>query len=270
MTATSILLLLSLLLPAMAEDLRIDNPRHSTDDPQRRFREAGVTGCFLLSAIDGDSTLRIDAERCARRFTPASTFKILNSIIALEYGAVRDIDDTLRWDGRRHTIRSWNQDQCMRDAFQRSCVWFYQELARRIGADRMREAIAAVGYGNQDISGGIDQFWLDGSMKISADEQADLLRRLWNDDLPFSAASQRTVKQLMLLEETGRYTLRGKTGTAIRDGSWLGWLVGYVEQGGRTYVYVLNLEESGEGDLSTMRERRMELLRALLRDQGLL
>lgn len=265
MSAFHVFLLFAVMLP-------FASPTAATrgDDPQRRFHEAGVTGCFLLAPVDGDSVRRIDADRCARRFTPASTFKILNSMIALDNGAVRGIDDTLRWDGRMHSITSWNQDQCMRDAFQRSCVWFYQDLARRVGAERMREALAAVGYGNQHIGAKIDEFWLDGSMKISADEQAAFLRRLWKEELPFSTATQRTVKDLMLLERQDGYVLRGKTGTALRDGSWLGWLVGFVEQDGRAWVFVLNIEEQEGSDLSSMRSRRTDLARLLLRDHGLL
>jgi beta-lactamase class D len=240
------------------------------DDPQRRFREAGVTGSFLLCEVDGDSCLRIDPQRCARRFIPASTFKILNSMIALQYGAVTDIDDTLRWDGRKHFISSWNQDQSMREAFQRSCVWFYQELARRIGATRMQAAVKAAKYGNEDIGGGIDRFWLDGEMRISAEEQADFLRRLWKEELPFTEEVQRTVKELMLLEQTPEFTLRGKTGTAIRSGAVIGWFVGFLERNGKVYVYVLNVEHPETDDLGEMRNRRFELLRALLRDQGLI
>jgi beta-lactamase class D len=240
------------------------------DDPQRRFREAGVIGCFVLSDIEGDSTLRVDPQRCARGFTPASTFKILNSMIALEYGAVEGLDDTLRWDGRMHGIRSWNQDQCMRDAFQRSCVWFYQELARRVGEKRMDAAVRAAKYGNADIGGGVDRFWLDGALRISADEQADFLRRLWKERLPFSSEVQRTVKDLMLLEQKDSYTLRGKTGTAIRGEKVIGWLVGFLERGDRVHVFVLNVEESDAKDLSGSREKRMALLATLLRDQGLI
>ena len=240
------------------------------DDPSRHFRAAGLTGSFLLQEMDGDRVLRIDAERCARRFTPASTFKILNSIVALEHGVVRGLDDTLRWDGTKHFIASWNQDQCMRDAFQRSCVWFYQELARRVGESRMQAAVDAAAYGNQDISGGIDRFWLDGALRISSDEQADFLTRLWKNTLPFSSAVQQTVKDLMLLERTAEYTLRGKTGTALRGDTVIGWIVGYLERGARTYVYVLNVEHPDSENFGAMRNTRFDLLRALLRDQKLL
>ncbi len=240
------------------------------DDPERHFREAGVTGSFLVCEISGDSCLRIDPERCARRYTPASTFKILNSLISLEYGAVRGLDDTIRWDGTKHGIESWNQDQCMRDAFQRSCVWFYQELARRIGEKRMSEIVASVAYGNADIGGGIDRFWLDGELRISSEEQVAFLRRLWLETLPFSVGVQRTVKQLMVLEQDAEHTLYGKTGTAMRSGKMIGWLVGFIERSGSVHVYALNVETKDDGNLTGFLQQRLALTKALLRDQGLL
>ncbi|MBE0645807.1 MAG: class D beta-lactamase [Bacteroidetes bacterium] len=259
MPALPLLLLTALMLPL-----------HGGGDPERHFREAGVKGSFLLCELDGDSCLRINPERCAQRFIPASTFKILNSMIALEYGAVNGLDDTLRWDGTRYSIESWNQHQCMRDAFQRSCVWFYQELARRIGEKRMKAAVTAVGYGNTDIGGGIDRFWLDGALRVSSEEQLSFLRRLWKEDLPFSVDVQRTVKELMVLERTDAYTLRGKTGTAMRSDDIVGWLVGFLDRGDHVYVYVLNLELPDTDDLSGFLKIRYDLLRTLLHDQGLI
>jgi beta-lactamase class D len=242
----------------------------SSDDPGRHFREAGVTGSFLLCELDGDSCLRINPDRCAKRFIPASTFKILNSLIALEEGAVNGLDDTLRWNGRKHSIKSWNQDQCMRDAFQRSCVWYYQELSRRIGKKRMKAAVEASGYGNRDISGGIDRFWLDGALRISSEEQTAFLSRLWKETLPFSPEVQRTVKNLMLLEKTDEYSLYGKTGTAVRSDKMIGWLVGFIESHGTVYVYALNLETPDSGDMSKFWSMRLSLAKALLHDQGLI
>ncbi len=245
-------------------------PLHGGGDPERHFREAGLTGSFLLCELESDSCYRINPDRCAQRYIPASTFKILNSMIALETGAVSGLDDTLKWDGTKHAIESWNQDQCMRDAFQRSCVWFYQELARRIGETRMKEAVAAAGYGNMDIHGGIDRFWLDGALRISSEEQLTFLRRLWREELPFPREAQRTVKELMVLERTDEYTLRGKTGTALRSDDIIGWLVGYLERGGHVYIYVMNVQMPETDDLYGFVKKRHTLLRVLLRDQGLM
>ncbi|MFA6232747.1 MAG: class D beta-lactamase [Bacteroidota bacterium] len=266
MITLPIILLIAVFLP-----LRVGGGSgHGTDDPDRRFREAGVTGSFLLCELEGDSCLRINPDRCARSFIPASTFKILNSLIALEDGVIKGLDDTIRWDGKKRSIASWNQDQCMRDAFQRSCVWFYQELARRIGEKRMKNVVKTVEYGNGDIGGGIDRFWLDGALRISSEQQVAFLRRLWKETLPFSSKVQGTVKDLMLLEKSEEYTLRGKTGTAIRSGDMIGWLVGFLESRGKVYVFALNIEAPDQDDMSAFWTVRLTLTKALLRDQGLI
>ncbi len=261
-----ILLVTALLLPFHTVNLAASKG----GDPDRLFREAGVTGSFLLCSLDGDSCLRVNPERCAQRFIPASTFKILNSMIALEQRAVHGLDDTLRWNGKKYRIKSWNQDQCMRDAFQRSCVWFYQKMASRIGEKKMKAAVTASDYGNADIGGGIDRFWLDGALRISSEEQVAFLRKFWNKELPFSSAVQQAVKDLMLLEKTDDYTLRGKTGTAIRSDIMIGWLVGFLERGDKVYIFALNIEAPDSDDMSGFWSLRPKLVKALLRDEGLI
>ncbi len=73
----------------------------------------------------------------------------------------------------------WNEDLDMVSAFKYSAVWFYQELARRIGEAQMQHYVTLNHYGNENISGGIDRFWLDGEVRISADEQIELLKKLY-------------------------------------------------------------------------------------------
>ena len=233
------------------------------------FSTHGVTGSFILCSTDGDSCERIDADRCAQRFIPASTFKILNSLIALETGAVDGTGEVLPWDGRRHRITSWNQDQDMEHAFQRSCVWFYQELARRIGSERMQAWVDSCDYGNRDIGGGIDRFWLDGALRISQEEQIVLLRRLWHETLPFRRDVQQTVKRLMVLEKGEDYVLSGKTGLADLDGVFTGWLVGFIERGERSWCYALNIS-SADMEMTDFARLRHTILRALLEERSLL
>ncbi len=233
------------------------------------FARNGVEGCFVICPVDADDCDRLNADRCGERFIPASTFKILNSLIALETGAVKSTEDVLKWDGRTHRIRSWNQDQDMANAFQRSCVWFYQELARRIGSDRMQQYVNASDYGNADISGGIDRFWLDGALRISCDEQIALLRKLWKDALPFSAEVQRTVRQLMVLEHGDGYVLSGKTGLGDIDGTLYGWLVGFIEHEGTPYCYALNIA-SPSMEMYALAKLRHRLVRELLTERGLM
>lgn len=122
--------------------------------------------------LQRDRYIRYNSQRCKQRFIPASTFKIFNSLVALEVGAIANIDTAIPWDGKvNSSFPTWNQDQTMRTAFTRSVVWFYQDLARKIGKERMQQYIQAVSYGNQDIAERIDSFWLNGKLRISPEEQ---------------------------------------------------------------------------------------------------
>ena len=172
-----------------------------------------------------DDTLLVhNPTRADQEFLPASTFKIPNSLIALETGVIADEREVLKWDGQKRSVPEWNKDHDMRSAIAVSAVWFYQELARRVGAKRMQEWIDRIGYGNRDLSGGIDQFWLTGGLRITARQQIEFLRRLYADELPFSARTRRIVKDILVLERTAEYVLRGKTGLAGARPAG-GWLV---------------------------------------------
>ena len=121
----------------------------------------GREGCFVLYDAQTDIYLRYNPEGCAKRFSPCSTFKIANSMIALEIGVASGPEFSLKWNGVIYPIASWNRDQTMRSAFSDSVVWFYQEMASRIGPERMSDYVNRLDYGNGDVSGGITNFWLE-------------------------------------------------------------------------------------------------------------
>ncbi len=245
---------------------------YAQGDPERLqavFDGFGYEGAFILTTLEGDSTLRIHPDRCSMQYIPASTFKIPNSCIALETGVIDGIHDTLRWDGRKCSFKSWEQDMDMSVAFQRSCVWFYQELARRVGDDRMRNWLSAIDYGNRSMDGGIDRFWLDGGMRISPEQQIAFLRKLFTDALPFRHGVMAQVRELMVLERMDTHVLRGKTGWGILDGMHYGWLVGAVETNGQTWLYTTLIIRKN-ADTKTFPTVRFDITRALLREAGLL
>ncbi|HCA82683.1 MAG TPA: class D beta-lactamase [Flavobacteriales bacterium] len=169
-------------------------------------------------------------QRMVDRFIPASTFKIYNSLIALETGAVKSEKETFKWDGFDRGNGNWNRDQDMAFAFKNSTVWYYQQLARKIGWVKMEEHIKSIGYGNKNIDGGLEDFWIKGKLRISAKEQVELLKKLQADMLPFKKEHMLTVKKIMIQEETENYILRAKTGWGEQDGKNIGWYVGYVEK----------------------------------------
>jgi beta-lactamase class D len=237
----------------------------SEDRPKLEKYFQGFTGAFVLYDLTGQRYLRYNPERCSERFLPASTFKIVNSLIGLETGVIPDENYVIKWDGTKYDTPSWNQDHTLKTAIQNSVVWYYQELARRVGREKMQRYIDAVGYGNQDISGNIDSFWLDGALRISADEQVELLKRLYRDDLPFSQRSLKIVKEIMILENTDTYRLSGKTGSVWRVGTaYIGWFVGYVEEKGNVYFFAANIgSPSSEANGVKAQEITYDLLRGL-------
>ncbi|WP_307894536.1 class D beta-lactamase [Bacillus swezeyi] len=204
----------------------------------------GYDGTFILRNIKNGQTFVYNKERAYKRLTPESTFKVANALIGLQTGAVRDEYDVKRWDGIVREFDSWNRDHTLGSGMRESVIWYYQAMARDIGREHMEDWLRKISYGNQDISGGIDQFWLDSTLKISPLEQADFMEKLYEESLPFNKSVMKTVKRMMIQEETDSYILYGKTGTRLSDMK-LGWFTGVIKNGGRTYVFATNINGIG-------------------------
>lgn len=131
-------------------------------------------------------------------------------------------------------------------------------MVRDIGQEQMQDYVNRIGYGNRDISGGIDTFWLNSSLKISAEQQVDFTEKLVEEDLPFQKKTMKTVKRIMIDDEQDEYTVHGKTGTRLSD-TGLGWYVGYVETDQDTWVFATNVAGSG----ATAKQMTLETLKKM-------
>jgi beta-lactamase class D len=210
------------------------------------FASRAVDGTMVVYDESADRYQVFGRARAETRLSPASTFKLFNALVALDSGAVKDEYEVIRWDGVQHSIADWNRDHSLASGMKFSALWFYQEMARRAGAARMQQWIDKVGYGNRDIGGGIDQFWLGGKLRISAVEQVAFLRRLATGTLPFSPRAQETVRRIAIVESAPDYVIHAKTGWARKSDIGrtddLGWYVGWVERGGRRWFFALNID----------------------------
>ena len=211
----------------------------------------GHEGCFVLYATQTDSYIRYNSIACRERYSPCSTFKIANSMIALDTGVATGPDFTLKWNGSTYPFASWDRDQNMRGAFSNSVLWYYQEMASRIGPARMSNYVHRLNYGNGDTSGGITNFWLESTLQISAEEQVAFLRRLWANNVPVRKDAQRITRELMKLSiaADGRI-LYGKTGTggdARANEARLGWFVGCVEDGDHKIFFATRITGAPDG-----------------------
>jgi beta-lactamase class D len=240
-------------------------------------------GAFVLYDLKGDRYIRYNEARCRQRFSPYSTFKIPNSLIGLETGVIRDADFVIAWDRQKYPPQDdwtsepfshWKQDHTLRSAIKYSVVWYYRELARMVGEQRMKSYVDGFGYGNRDISGGLsspnmfEAFWLRSTLQISADEQVEFLKNFYAGRLPVSPRSTAIVKDILVLKETPAYKLSGKTGGgALGNGKTLGWFVGYLETGGNVYFFATNIEGPS---YASIRDRRITLTEQILTKLGYL
>ncbi len=179
----------------------------------------------------------------------------------------RDANHFMKWDGTRHAIDTWNRDHTLRTAIGESVLWYYQELASRVGEARLKKYVRSVGYGNEDTSGGIGKpFWLQSSLKISANEQVEFLRRLHTGQLPFSKHSMDIVLDIMKLSENNETIFRGKTGTAgnrKKGIATLGWFVGSVTRGREVYVFATNIRGGENPSGRTARKITEDILKGM-------
>ena len=215
----------------------------------------GYSGAFVMYDRQSKEYFRVNKARCAERFSPASTFKIPNSLIGLESGVIADENFTIKWDGIKRWNADWNKEHTLTTAIKYSVVPYYQELARRVGRDSFSGYLERIGYGNKTIGEEIDTFWLDNSLKISADEQIDFLKRFYECKLPFSERSINIVKKIFPEEKYPNSLLKFKTGAGTKeDGKWLGWIVGYVEKKSNVYLFALNIEAKTYGETRELRD----------------
>lgn len=257
------------LFGTLAMHARAGSPDWQEQDSWNRvFSEAGVAGTAVIYDETGQRWLVHNRERASRAYSPASTFKVFNAMAALDSGAVKDEFEVIRWDGKERMYPMWNRDHSLASGMKYSVVWFYQEMARRIGAGRMQRWLDQVGYGNHRIGGAIDMFWLDESLRISAIQQVEFLRRLATGSLPFSERAQETVRRITVVEDAPGWILHAKTGWATHgaaDGKAdLGWVVGWLERDGRRWFYALNIDMPDSADAA----KRLPLARQLLAEVG--
>ena len=233
------------------------------------FDKYGVEGCFVLYNQTDNEYIKYNSNLCDTGYIPASTFKIPNSLIALEEGVVNDTNQIIKWDGHEWPNKPWNQDQTLKTAIKYSCIWVYFGFAEQIGIEKYQDYVNSFDYGNKNLTGPPTRFWLAGLFRISANQQIDFLRKFYNYELPkISRQSTDIVKDIIILEQTANYKLSGKTGGGIlTDTDYVMWLVGYVEKDNKPYFCAMNFKTV---DYDKTSQARYDITKDILRELKLI
>lgn len=231
-------------LPVMAADTAFSLPKGETvrkEELSAFF--SGQEGCFVLYDLSEETWEIYNESLASKRLSPDSTYKIYSALCALENKIVAPEASDLSWNGQTYSFPQWNHDQTLDTAMQNSVNWYFQELDQRTGYAALKRFYRSIGYGNENLSGGISEFWLESSLKISALEQVELLKKLYTNEFGFDDRNIRAVKDALRLSDYGETVLSGKTGTGIVDGQSInGWFIGYEESGDRVRFFAVNVQ----------------------------
>lgn len=221
-----------------------------------------------------NALMTINSKRANSQLSPFSTFKIANSLIALDKGLIKGVKQPLSFDKTKYPVQAWwppvwkLPQYNLSTAFQYSMVAVYRQLASDIGQKPMQEYLTAMQYGNQDMSSGLDDFWLNKSMKISANEQVSFLQKLYHNQFNFKDSAVDMLKSVMLTEENEHYKLYAKTGAGkVDDGTMLGWYVGFVENDSGVHYFAFNFNRDS---YAKMKADRIQIAKNHLEKAGVI
>ncbi|WP_436374696.1 BlaR1 family beta-lactam sensor/signal transducer [Cytobacillus sp. BC1816] len=223
---------------------------------------AGYDGSFVLYDKEADHYLIHNKKQSTLRVSPNSTYKVYSALLGLESGIITDENSLAKWNGLKYPIDSWNADQDLTSAMKNSVTWYFQTLDRQVQSGTIQTFLDTIRYGNRDLSGGIDEYWLESSLKISPVEQVQLLKKFYANEFGFKEKNIQTVKDSIKLEGKEGSLLSGKTGTGTVNGKTInGWFIGYVELGQDTYFFATNIQNEDNSNGSKAAEITLSILK---------
>ena len=238
---------------------------------QEYFNECGVKGTIAVYDNGNDIWFVSDTSDSKIERVPASTFKIINMLIALETNTIKDENAVVKWSGLIDTIKYGYRPDIYRDisvkeAFQVSAGWAFIELAKKIDRSTYQKFLGESGYGNVDLTEKGEDFWNFGAMGISPINQVEFLKRLYDGKLPFSNRNMDIVKKVMITEKEKDYIIRSKTGWTMEHHTNTGWWVGYLESGKNVYFFATRLIQNRKFNRPDFSSCRKEITKKVFRD----
>jgi beta-lactamase class D len=245
------------------------------DDFKQFFDSCGVDGSVAIYDVKNQKWFVSDTLGINQETLPASSFKIMNLLIALETQTIRDENEVVRWMGRTDTVKygyrpDIYKDMSVKEAFETSAGWVFVELAKKIGKEEYQAYLKKCNYGNNRLNEQDADFWNFGDFAISPRNQVEFVNQLYQETLPFSKKNMAIVKQVMLSEQTDAYTLRAKTGWTRANNINTGWWTGYLETEKGTYIFATRLLQDRNQNRSDFGTCRKDITKKVFKELGIL
>lgn len=253
-------------LPSFAETEEVyhfDTEEKTVDHVDLSSYFGEYEGSFVLYDAGADNWTIYNEDSAGTRVSPDSTYKIYDALLGLEKRIITPEDSGMAWDGTEYPIDAWNSDQDLDSAMKNSVNWYFQSLDHQAGNSEIADFYHEIGYGNEDLSGEIDSYWMESTLKISPIEQTELLTKLYYNEFGFSRENIDAVKDSLVLSSDADRILSGKTGTGMVNGKNVnGWFVGYVEDAGNVYFFAANIQNEDNASGSAASDIALSVLRS--------
>lgn len=222
----------------------------------------GMEGSFVLYDLQKDDYRIYNKDKSVKRVSPNSTYKIYSALIALENNVIKEEDSTLKWQGQIEPYEAWNQDQNLNTAIKNSVNWYFQTLDKTVGKEKLQYYFEKIGYGNHNLSGGIDSYWMESSLRLSPIEQVELMKDLYTNNMIFQPEHINFVKESLKISEKEGAVLSGKTGSGKIEGKGTsGWFVGFVEREGQAFIFATHIQDEDQVSGSLAAEMTLSILK---------
>ncbi len=243
-------------LPALAILFSACSINNVTEDASlgRFFDSAGVKGCFALFDNGQGHFTVYNLPRYRDSLYPAgSTFDIVASLVAFQSGVIKDDKAVIH-------------DMTIGDAFKmNNGEVIFRRIEDSVGIDSLRKWVDSLHYGNEAVDKDTDAVY-DGNLKLQADEQLGLIKRLYFNQLPFYRPTQEMVRDMFGKYENSNYKLVYKVADIPYNGHVLSWITGWVEENKHPYFFVLNIE--GPEKEVGKEHRGFQVIRGILSSMG--
>ncbi|SEB05345.1 bla regulator protein blaR1 [Thalassobacillus cyri] len=254
------------IVSAMPYDDRIDFDNGQTvyEDLSAYFH--GYEGSFVLYDVQKKQYNIYNKDKSTLRVSPNSTYKIYNALFALESEVITRKDNYMKWNGQSYPYQSWNQNHNLHTAMENSVTWYFQKMDKMLQKKNIEAYTESIEYGNQNLSGGIEEYWLESSLKISPIEQVQTLKKFYTNQFGFDEKNIQFVKNAIKLETKNSSTLYGKTGTGTVNWKNVnGWFIGFVETDNNTYFFATNIENDNHASGSIA----ADITKSILHNKGI-
>lgn len=258
---------------------KIDNSKSETieirNDLNKYFDDCNVDGSIAIYDYNNRKWILSDSSKTNIETLPASTFKIINLLVALETKTIKDENEIVKWTGKIDTIRygfrpDIYRDMTVKEAFKVSAGWVFVELAKKIGKKNYQKYLTSCKYGNVDLSQPDEDFWNFGNFGITPVNQVEFLKGLFEGSLPFSKRNIEIVKEVMLTEQSEDLTIRSKTGWTRENETNTGWWVGYIENEKGVYIFATRLLQDRKNKTDNFGQCRIDVTKMILKDLNIM